>query len=75
MGVFNIFKKKEKNDETLQHVSATLYLERILIQTYDRAKEGFWIGTNNFSVISVDTDNELLGLTIRHHMNLTRTGR
>ena len=75
MNFLNIFRKKNTCAEVLQHMSARLYPGRILIQTYDRAKEGFWIGTTNLLSISEDADNELLGSTIRHYMNLSRTGQ
>jgi len=75
MNVFNIFRKKETNTEVLQNAHVTLYPEQILVQAYDRAKEGFWIGTTNLVYIADDASNEHLGSIVRSHMSLTRTGQ
>ena len=76
MSIFNIFKREkntQQNDTVLQ-ASATLYPDKILIETIDRVKEGFGISSTNISTLPVDTDNNTLGSTLRHHLNLTRTG-
>lgn len=73
MSVLDIFKKKTKNVEIIQHASATLYPDRILVQTYDRAKEGFWLGTTNLSFLDGGVDDGILGETVRHYMSLTKT--
>jgi len=73
MSVLDIFKRKKKEVEILQHVSATLYPGRILVQTYDRAKERFWLGTTNLSFLNSEIDDKTLGATIRHYMSLTKT--
>lgn len=76
MSIFNIFKHKkdtQQRDNVLQ-ASATLYPNKIIIETIDRVKEGFGISSTNISTLPVDTDNDTLGSTIRHHLNSTRTG-
>ena len=76
MSIFNIFRRQKNNQqkEIALQASATLYPDKILIETIDRVKEGFGISSTNISIIPVDTDNETLGSTIRHHLNSTKTG-
>lgn len=76
MSIFNIFKRHkdtQQNDTVLQ-ASVTLYPDKILIETIDRVKEGFGISSTKISTLPVDTDNNTLGSTLRHHLNSTRTG-
>ncbi|MFY7732409.1 MAG: contact-dependent growth inhibition system immunity protein [Bacteroidia bacterium] len=76
MSIFNIFKRPKYTQQidTVLQASATLYPNKILIKTVDRVKEGFGISSTNVSTLPVEIDNNTLGLTIRHHLNLTRTG-
>ncbi|PZR09694.1 MAG: hypothetical protein DI539_21810 [Flavobacterium psychrophilum] len=76
MKIINIFKRQKDarlNVNTL-HAGATLYPDKILIETIDRVKEGFGISSTNISILPLDTDKNVLGSTIRHHLNLTRFG-
>ena len=76
MSIFNIF-KREKNTQQIDAVlqaSATLYPDKILIETVDRVKEGFGISSTNISTLPVDVDNDTLGSTLRHHLNSTQAG-
>lgn len=76
MSIFNIFKRKKNTQQvdTVLQASATLYPDKILIETVDRVKEGFGISSTNISTLPVNIDNNTLGLTLRHHLSLTRTG-
>jgi CDI immunity protein len=70
MSILNIFKRPKPKDKILQ-VSATLYPDKIIIETIDRAKEGFGISSTKISILPVDTESSLLSLTVRKHLNLT----
>lgn len=72
MDIFKIFKRK--GTTKILEASATLYPDKIVIATTDRVKEGLGISFTNVSLLPVDTDNETLGLKIRHHLSLTRSG-
>lgn len=76
MSIFNIFKRQKNTQQknAVLQASATLYPDKILIETIDRVKEGFGISSTNISTLPIDVDNNTLGSTIRHHLNLTRTG-
>jgi hypothetical protein len=73
MDILRILKKKGDEQKILQ-ANATLYPDKILIDTTDRVKEGFGIASLNFSILPTDIDNEILGQNIRHHLSLTKTG-
>lgn len=76
MNIFKIFKRQKntQQDKIVLQASATLYPDKILIETVDRVKEGFGISSTNITTLPVDTDNNTLGSTLRHHLNSTRTG-
>ena len=76
MSIFNIFKRQKNTQEidTVLQASATLYPDKILIETIDRVKEGFGISSTNIATLPIDTDNNTLGSTLRHHLKSTRTG-
>lgn len=76
MSIFNLFKLQKgiQQDNTILQANATLYPDKILIATTDRVKEGFGISSTNISTLPIDTDSDTLGSTLRHHLNLTRTG-
>jgi len=62
----------EYKDKFLQ-ASATLYPDKIIIETIDRLKEGGSISSTKIAILSLDTELSLLGSTIRYHLSLTET--
>lgn len=66
-------KSTQTKDTTLQ-ASATLYPDKILIETIDRVKEGFGISSENISLLPIDIAAETLGSKVKHHLRLTQTG-
>lgn len=73
MSIFNIFKRK-KNTEPKEKVllaSATLYPDKIIVETIDRVKEGFGISSTKVTILPIDTDSNLLGLIVRQHLHST----
>ena len=73
MDILKIFKRKD-NKPTILQVGATLYPDKIIIETTDRVKEGFGISSTSISILAVGTDAGTLGQKIRHHLGLTRIG-
>lgn len=76
MNIFKLFKKQietKKEDFVLQ-ANATLYPDKILIETVDRVKEGFGISSTNISILPVNADNDTLASVLRHHLSLTKMG-
>ncbi len=75
MNILNVFKRQEEalQKEIVLQASATLYPEKILIETIDSVKEGSGICSTNISTLFVDIDGETLGSTIRQHLNSTKT--
>ncbi len=60
--------------EIILLAGATLYPDKILIETVDRVKEGFGISSTKITTLPVDADLETLGAIIRQHLNLSQTG-
>src|ERR1700753_665136 len=80
MGFLDIFKKKEVEPPLKKEVSmpivpragATLYPDKIIIDTVDSLTVGYGLtSTTNFSILPVDSNNELLGAKIKSHLNLS----
>ncbi|HKB43526.1 MAG TPA: hypothetical protein VKC90_04025 [Chitinophagaceae bacterium] len=63
-----------QSNQMILQASATLYPDKILIETIDRVKDGFGISSANMTILPVDTDIEILGSTVRRHLGLTKTG-
>lgn len=82
MSILNIFKRQKDTrhqevilqEEAILQASATLYPDKILIETIDRVKEGFGISSTTISTLPIEIDVETLGSTIRDHLSLTKTG-
>ena len=76
MSILNIFKRQQsaRQEEIILQASATLYPDKILIDTTDRVKEGFGISSTNITALPIDIDLETLGSTVRHHLELTKRG-
>jgi hypothetical protein len=73
MSIFHIFKKsKGRRNGIILQGSATLYPDKILVETINRVKDAFGISSTNITILPVDVDLETLGSTIRHHLSLTK---
>ena len=76
MSILNFFNRKKditKKDLVLQ-ANATLYPDKIIIETVDRVKEGFGISSTIISILPIHTDNETLGSKVRYHLSQTKIG-
>ncbi|RZK34284.1 MAG: hypothetical protein EOO61_13860 [Hymenobacter sp.] len=60
----------ELENKILQ-AGATLYPDKIIIETLDRVMEGFAISSAKVTVLPIGADVGLLGMTVREHMALT----
>jgi hypothetical protein len=75
MSIFNLFKRqKETPANSILQANTTLYPDKILIETTDRVKEGFGISSSNITILPLNTDTEVLGSVVRHHLSLTKAG-
>lgn len=73
MGIFNIFIRQNKpiQKDSVLSAGATLYPEKILIETIDTVKEGFGISSTNITLLPINVEAEALGAVVRHHLKLT----
>ncbi len=62
---------KAKSASSVQDANAILYPNKILIATIDKVKEGFGISSSKITFLPIDSELELLGKTLRHHLSLT----
>jgi hypothetical protein len=68
MGLLSLFKAKQKR----KGAGATLYPDKIVLGTVDRIKDSYEVITANVTVLDANVDNELLGKTLRHHLEQSR---
>jgi len=64
-----IFKAKDK----VRGIGATLYPDKIILATENKVKDGFWIVTEQVSILPTDIDNSELGEAVRNHLALSKT--
>jgi hypothetical protein len=68
MGLLSIFKTRQKR----KGAGATLYPDKIVLETIDRIKDSYEVITANVTVLNANVDNEILGKTLRHHLDQSR---
>jgi len=68
MGLLNIFKTKPKT----KGAGATLYPDKIILGTVDRIKNSDEVITANVTVFDANVDSEILGKTLRYHLDQSR---
>jgi CDI immunity protein len=71
MSIFDIL-KRNKPVADIQQANAILYPDKILIYTTDRVKEGFGIDSTKNTTLTIDSESQLIGATLRHHLGLTQ---
>jgi hypothetical protein len=73
MSLLNLFRRKATTAAVkVLQASATLYPEKILIETIDRVKDGFGISSPNLTTLPVNASSELIGSKLKHHLSLTK---
>jgi hypothetical protein len=68
----NFLKTIFKGDKQRQSVGAILYPDKIIIETQDQVKDGFWIVTDRISILPPDSEDEQLGENIIRHLELSK---
>ena len=73
MNIFNLFKPRIETglEGQILQACATLYSDKIVVETIDRVKDGFGISSTKITLLPVDSAPSLLGLTIMQHLRLT----
>jgi hypothetical protein len=71
MGIFDIFKIHQKKP-AIKSAGATLYPDKIVIETVDRIKDLYGVSSVNLTVLHSNADSGLLGITLRHHLEQSR---
>jgi hypothetical protein len=61
-----------KSDKKLQLVGAILYPDKIIIETQNQVKDGFWIVTDKVSILPPEIEDEKLGENIIRHLELSK---
>jgi CDI immunity protein len=69
MGLFDMFGVTKT---TIQDAAATLYPDKIVIETVDRIKNSYGVISANVTVLNANVELETLGRTLRHHLNMSR---
>jgi hypothetical protein len=73
MSLLNLFGRKTTTSAVkVLQASATLYPDKILIETIDRVKEGFGISSLNLALLPIDASSELIGSKLKYHLSLTQ---
>jgi hypothetical protein len=68
MGIFSIFIPRKK----IQGAGATLYPDKIVIETVNRIKNSSGVISANVTILSANEDSETLGQTLRKHLYESR---
>ncbi|MBK0403713.1 CdiI family contact-dependent growth inhibition immunity protein [Adhaeribacter sp. BT258] len=69
----NILKEIFKAKDKAKAIGATLYPDKIILATENKVKDGFWIVTDQVSILPTDIDDSDLGEAVRKHLTLSKT--
>ena len=69
MDILKIFGRQKI---TKKYALAILYPNKIVIDTLDKVKAGFNTVSANPTILNTDSENQLLGRTVREHLELTK---
>jgi hypothetical protein len=73
MGLLDIFKLQSKQTASIvRQAGATLYPDKIVIQTVDRIKDLYSITSTNVTILGLKASSEFLGQTLRYHLEQSR---
>ncbi|MBL0741397.1 contact-dependent growth inhibition system immunity protein [Chryseolinea lacunae] len=73
MNILEIFKLgQKKHKPKVLGAGATLYPDKIVIETVDRIKDSYGIISTYLTILHPDGDSILLGQTLRHHLGQSR---
>lgn len=69
MNILEIFKTGQKTRKpTVLGAGATLYPDKIVIETVDRIKDSYGIISTNLTILDTNVESNLLGQTLKHHL-------
>lgn len=57
---------------TKKYALAILYPDKIIIDTLDKVKAGFNIVSTNPTILATDSENQILGRTVREHLDSSK---
>jgi hypothetical protein len=73
MGLLDIFKLQSKlTISIVRQAGATLYPDKIVIETVDRIKDLYSITSTNVTILGLEAGSEFLGQTLRYHLEQSR---
>lgn len=73
MNILDIFTRGHKTQTPIvRGAGATLYPDKIIIETVDRIKDLYGIISANVTILNSDADSALLGKTLKHHLEQSR---
>lgn len=72
MNILELLKRFRKGREKVLGAGATLYPDKIVIETIDRIKDLYGIVSPDVTIVAPDTESNTLGRAIRVHLNLSR---
>jgi len=73
MNIFEIFKLGQKTRKpTVLGAGATLYPDKVVIETVDRIKDSYGVISTNLTILDPNAESNQLGQTLRHHLGLSR---
>ncbi|HMJ70385.1 MAG TPA: contact-dependent growth inhibition system immunity protein [Cyclobacteriaceae bacterium] len=73
MGILDLFKKNTRQEGKVLGAGATLYPDKITIETVDRLKAPYGVvSPKNITVLKSGADHETLGKVLRHHLTQSK---
>ena len=73
MNIWEIFKLGPRTRKpTVLGAGATLYPDKIVIETVDRIKDSYGVLSTNITILDPNVESNLLGQTLRHHLGQSR---
>jgi len=73
MNILEIFKPGQGvRKPTLLGAGATLYPDKIVIETVDRIKDSYGVISTNLTILDPGAESNLLGQTLKHHLGMSR---
>ncbi|HZB13129.1 MAG TPA: contact-dependent growth inhibition system immunity protein [Chryseolinea sp.] len=72
MGLLDIFNKNKIKRPTIKGAGATLYPDKIVIETVDRIKDLYGVVSTNVTLLDSKVGSDVLGRTLRHHLEQSR---
>jgi hypothetical protein len=72
MGLLDIFRKNKIKRPIIKGAGATLYPDKIVIETVDRIKDLYGVISTNVTLLDPNVGSDVLARTLRHHLEQSR---